>query len=128
MGKRRKKKQGHKKGKWPKFGLVIILLTVFLALGDRFPKEMAETFSKAAAEAFQDGSGLEIHYLDVGQGDATLILCDGHAMLIDAGDNDQGTAVQSYLESQGVSTLDYVIGTHPDADHIGGLDLSLIHI
>lgn len=125
MGKRRKKKQGHKKGKWPKFGLVIILLTVFLALGDRFPKEMAETFSKAAAEAFQDGSGLEIHYLDVGQGDATLILCDGHAMLIDAGDNDQGTAVQSYLESQGVSTLDYVIGTHPDADHIGGLDVVL---
>lgn len=125
MGKRRKKKQRHKKGKWPKFGLVIILLTVFLALGDRFPKEMAETFSKAAAEAFQDGSGLEIHYLDVGQGDATLILCDGHAMLIDAGDNDQGTAVQSYLESQGVSTLDYVIGTHPDADHIGGLDVVL---
>lgn len=108
-----------------KFGLVIIFLTVFLALGDRFPKEMAEIFSKAAAEAFQDGSGLEIHYLDVGQGDATLILCDGHAMLIDAGDNDQGTAVQSYLESQGVTTLDYVIGTHPDADHIGGLDVVL---
>ena len=99
MGKRRKKKQRHKKGKWLKFGLVIIFLTVFLALGDRFPKEMAEIFSKAAAEAFQDGSGLEIHYLDVGQGDATLILCDGHAMLIDAGDNDKGTAVQSYLES-----------------------------
>ena len=125
MGKRRKKKQRHKKGKWLKFGLVIIFLTVFLALGDRFPKEMAEIFSKAAAEAFQDGSGLEIHYLDVGQGDATLILCDGHAMLIDAGDNDQGTAVQSYLESQGVTTLDYVIGTHPDADHIGGLDVVL---
>ena len=125
MGKRRKKKQRHKQGKWLKFGLVIIFLTVFLALGDRFPKEMAEIFSKAAAEAFQDGSGLEIHYLDVGQGDATLILCDGHAMLIDAGDNDQGTAVQSYLESQGVTTLDYVIGTHPDADHIGGLDVVL---
>ena len=125
MGKRRKKKQRHKKGKWLKFGLVIIFLTVFLALGDRFPKEMAEIFSKAAAEAFQDGSGLEIHYLDVGQGDSTLILCDGHAMLIDAGDNDQGTAVQSYLESQGVTTLDYVIGTHPDADHIGGLDVVL---
>ena len=46
-------------------------------------------------------------------------------MLIDAGDNDKGTAVQSYLESQGVTELDYVIGTHPDADHIGGLDVIL---
>ena len=42
-------------------------------------------------------------------------------MLIDAGDNSEGTAVQSYLNSQGIEKLDYVIGTHPDADHIGGL-------
>lgn len=44
-------------------------------------------------------------------------------MLIDAGDNSEGTAVQSYLNSQGIEKLDYVIGTHPDADHIGGLDV-----
>ena len=44
-------------------------------------------------------------------------------MLIDAGNNDKGTTVQSYLMSQGVEKLDYVIGTHPDADHIGGLDV-----
>lgn len=70
-----------------------------------------------------DGSTLEVHYLDIGQGDCTLLVCDGHAMLIDAGDNDRGTQVQSYLESQNISTLDYVIGTHPDSDHIGGLDV-----
>lgn len=66
---------------------------------------------------------MEVHFIDVGQGDATLIACDGHYMLIDAGNNDKGTAVQSYLMSQGVEKLDYVIGTHPDADHIGGLDV-----
>lgn len=66
---------------------------------------------------------MEVHFLDVGQGDATLISCDGHYMLIDAGNNDKGTTVQSYLMSQGVEKLDYVIGTHPDADHIGGLDV-----
>ena len=125
MGKRRKKKQKHPRGKWLKFGLVLIVLTIFLALGEKLPKKMTEAFSEQAEDAFRDGSGLEIHYLDVGQGDSTLILCDGHAMLIDAGDNDRGTAVQSYLESQGVTTLDYVIGTHPDADHIGGLDVVL---
>ena len=66
---------------------------------------------------------MQVHFIDVGQGDATLIACDGHFMLIDAGNNDKGTAVQSYLMSQGVQKLDYVIGTHPDADHIGGLDV-----
>lgn len=66
---------------------------------------------------------LEVHYIDVGQGDATVVLCDGHALLIDAGDNSKGTAVQNYLRKQGVKHLDYVIGTHPDADHIGGLDV-----
>ncbi len=68
-------------------------------------------------------STLEVHYIDVGQGDATLITCNGHAMLIDAGNNDKGTAVQSYLMHQNVAALDYVIATHPDADHIGGLDV-----
>ncbi len=66
---------------------------------------------------------LEIHYIDVGQGDAALIKCGDAAMLIDAGDNSQGMNVRSYLEAQGVKKLDYVIGTHPDSDHIGGLDV-----
>lgn len=66
---------------------------------------------------------LEVHYIDVGQGDATLLLCDGEAMLIDAGDNDKGTLVQNYIFKQGVGSLKYVVGTHPDADHYGGLDV-----
>ncbi len=68
---------------------------------------------------------LQVHFLDIGQGDATLLVCDGHAMLVDAGNNNQGTVVQSYLQSQGIEKLDYMIGTHPDADHIGGLDVIL---
>lgn len=70
-------------------------------------------------------SRMEVHFIDVGQGDATLISCDGYDMLIDAGNNDKGTEVWSYLKQQGVERLDYVIGTHPDADHIGGLDVIL---
>lgn len=77
------------------------------------------------AEQAKTAGNLEIHFIDVGQGDATLIKCDGHSMLIDAGNNDKGTLVQNYLQHQGVETLDYVIGTHPDADHIGGMDVVL---
>lgn len=68
-------------------------------------------------------SNLEVHFLDVGQGDCTLITSGEHAMLIDAGNNDRGTQVQAYLQSKGIKKLDYIIGTHPDADHIGGLDV-----
>lgn len=63
---------------------------------------------------------MEVHFIDVGQGDATLITCDGHAMLIDAGDYSRGTAIQNYLQKQKIKKLDYLILTHPDSDHIGG--------
>lgn len=73
----------------------------------------------------QTGGSLEIHFLDVGQGDAALLVSDGHAMLVDAGEEDKGTAVQLYLKKQGIKKLDYVIGTHPHSDHIGGMDVVL---
>ena len=65
--------------------------------------------------------GLLIHFIDVGQGDSILIQQKDHSMLVDAGENDQGEVVVSYLKEQGVTRLDYVIGTHPHSDHIGGL-------
>lgn len=71
----------------------------------------------------QEPTHMEVHFIDVGQGDATLIICDGEAMLIDAGENNMGTTVQMYLQKQGVEKLAYAIGTHPDSDHIGGLDV-----
>ena len=63
---------------------------------------------------------MEAHFIDVGQGDATLIKCGEHAMLIDAGDDSKGTAIQNYLKKQKVEKLDYLVLTHPDSDHIGG--------
>ena len=65
---------------------------------------------------------MAVHFIDVGQGDSILAESGGHFLLIDAGENDQGDTVISYLEEAGVEALDYVIGTHPHSDHIGGLD------
>jgi len=67
---------------------------------------------------------VNIHCLDIGQGDATLVVSSsGQAMLIDGGDNGLGTTViVPYLASLGITELDYMIATHYHADHIGGLD------
>lgn len=71
----------------------------------------------------KENSQMEVHFLDMGQSDSTLIVCDGHAMLIDTGDGDQGTKIQLYLNKRGIKKLDYLVLTHPDADHIGGADV-----
>lgn len=76
-------------------------------------------------ERISGGDTLEVHYIDIGQGDSVFIKQGEEAMLIDAGNNSKGTTVWSYLLNQNVEKLTYVIGTHPDADHIGGLDVIL---
>lgn len=64
---------------------------------------------------------VEVHFLDVGQGDSVLVRNGNRTMLVDGGTIDAGPAVAAYLKSQGIGTIDVVVSTHPHADHIGGL-------
>jgi len=64
---------------------------------------------------------LKVHFIDVGQGDSIFIQQGEKTMLIDAGEGDQGTVVTKYLNSLNVDNIDYLVGTHPHSDHIGGL-------
>lgn len=82
-----------------------------------------EAKTQAEAADGSDLSALEVHFIDVGQGDATLIKCGDAAMLIDAGENDKGILVQNYIRKQGVKSLDYLIVTHSNSDHCGGADV-----
>ncbi len=68
---------------------------------------------------------LSVHFIDVGQGDSTLIISGDRTVLIDAGDSEGGQAVRSYLVSQKVDHLDYIIATHPHSDHTGGIETVL---
>ena len=61
---------------------------------------------------------LVVHFIDVGQGDATLFAGPDFAILIDAGRHDRDD-VLPYLRSVGIRHLDLLVGTHPHADHIG---------
>lgn len=65
---------------------------------------------------------LKVHFLDVGQGDSCFIeLPNKETMLIDAGESEYGDSIVTYIYGQGYDTLDYVVATHPHADHIGGM-------
>lgn len=67
-------------------------------------------------------SGLEIRYIDVGQGDSTLVMLpDGKNLLIDAGTKEYGEKVVEYLKGENIERLDYVIATNPNEENIGGL-------
>ena len=67
----------------------------------------------------------EVVFLDVGQGDAVLILQNGAACLIDAGTKDARQNLVQDLRSYGVSQLDLLVMTHPHADHVGGMQAVL---
>lgn len=69
------------------------------------------------------GTGtLTVHFIDVGQGDSEFIeLPDGRSILVDAGVASAGPRVVEYVRSLGYGTIDYVVATHPHADHIGGM-------
>ncbi len=70
----------------------------------------------------QGASGLQVHFIDVGQGDAILVIAPGgSAMLVDGGESECGQTVVDYLHSRGIKKLTVLVATHPHADHIGGL-------
>ena len=100
--------------RWILFSIVFILLALSGCRSE------TQTQSNQRKTTLQN---LEVHFIDVGQGDATLIKCGDRSMLIDGGENDKGTLIQNYMNKQGVKSLDYFIVTHPDSDHCGGADV-----
>lgn len=72
-----------------------------------------------------ENSTFEVHFIDVGQADASLVLCDGKAMLIDGGNSEDSSLIYSYLKNKGISHLDYIVATHGHEDHVGGLSGAL---
>ncbi len=81
----------------------------------------AVSWSEWLADRLDAAPGLTVHFIDVGQGDSELLVCDGHAMLIDGGNTDQADTVAAYLTEQGIDHLDYLVCTHSHDDHAGGL-------
>ena len=103
-----------KKNNLKKYVILILLLSSFFYT----------FFSYVQKNFFQvSNHNLQFHFIDVGQGDSSLIITPkSKTILIDAGDEAHAKKVVSYIREQGIEKLDLVIATHPDADHIGGMD------
>ena len=100
--------------------IIIVILIACICMIDRigiFQKDETST------EVVSDYDNLQVHFLDVEQGDSIYIeLPNGETMLIDAGENQMGERVSNFIAGRGVHKIDYLVGTHPHSDHIGGLD------
>lgn len=108
--------------------LSILLIAVMLFSSCATGSKPPDTTPAAALNADvqntpQAATGeLKISYLDVGQADSIyMILPNGETVLIDAGEQSSSEDVIAYIKSSGKTTLDYVVATHPHADHIGGM-------
>ena len=114
-----------------KFWLVLLITMPFILLmacSRRMPDTEAELpdlnvqiRESPEPKEFTPNELLHVHFIAVGEGDAILIVQGNYVMLVDGGPAEMGAAVFSYLRDQGVERLEYVVATHPFADHIGGL-------
>ena len=79
----------------------------------------------ALAASAPASSTLTATFLDVGQGDCCIIRCGGKTMIVDGGPPNASSRVYSWLKNQRIKTIDYLVATHSDTDHVGGLSAAL---
>jgi competence protein ComEC len=101
--------------------IFIVLISCIITVGclDNFT---IPDFSTNRSTHIADNDGkLSVYFLDVGQGDSTLVLFSNKSILIDAGEADMGDRVVSDLQALGVRRIDLLVATHPHSDHTGGM-------
>jgi competence protein ComEC len=96
------------------FACIVLVLLIIAAGCTGLPG------AKTSRQAANDGK-LSAYFLDVGQGDAELLVFGNRTILIDAGETEQGDRVVADLQELGVTRIDLLVATHPHSDHIGGM-------
>mgnify|MGYP000336812146 CR=1 FL=1 len=129
------KKKSNKNNKLIYSIAAILGIVVVLLFGDHFTTEnienmfsnvvenqLAQNYESNENTTVVEGQNVVVHFFDVGQADSILVQSEEKTMLIDAGTNNMGKTVVKYLQDLNIFKIDYLVGTHPHEDHIGGLD------
>lgn len=102
--------------------IIVAIIGIIGANQNFFDTDLLQEDNQTKKVNFIAEDQLIIDFFDVGQADSILIRNQDKTMLIDAGTNEMGNVVVEHLKEYGISKIDYLIGTHPHEDHIGGLD------
>jgi competence protein ComEC len=100
----------------PGFLILVVIAAILLAGCSGIP-----SWNRGTSLQNNTTGDLKVYFLDVGQGDSSVILFKDKVILIDAGEIESGDRVVSDLTDLGVTRIDLLIATHPHSDHIGGM-------
>lgn len=102
--------------------VIVIILIVSALITDNFLSGENELFDMAGlrGQTVTDGK-MMVEFIDVGQGDCTLITDSQAVILIDGGESGEAQNVINYLKNKNIEKIDCCIATHPHSDHIGSL-------
>jgi len=85
-------------------------------------EQLDKTTTVSEENTLQSKGELKVHFIDVGQADSILVQQGSQAMLVDGGNTGDASTIKNYLTKQGISELQYFVGTHVHEDHIGSAD------
>lgn len=104
--------------------ILIVIIAAFwgIDLEGVLPTEATTPTEQQVTQPIQDVEGtLTVHMIDVGQADCFLLIQDGVTALVDCGTRSTGKDAVEYIKKLDITRLDYVVGTHPHDDHMGGM-------
>ena len=113
-------------------GLIVLIYVLITFLTSYDFKGIFEAYipekEESSEEVDDSPTYLDITFIDVGQGDATLVECDGKYMLVDGGMPEYSDTIYSILQKKDIHYLDVIVATHDHADHVGGLSGALEYV
>ena len=104
-------------------GIIVLIIAVLSVLGSRFFGDFKDIYDEAGLRNTEQSNPdkMYVSFIDVGQGNCTLLRCGGKTILVDSGEVGAAQTVIDYIKNLNIDTLDCVLVTHPHSDHMGAM-------